>query len=148
MLNTRNFVVLGFDWGTKRIGVAVGNNVVNQATPLKTLLAKAGVPDWNLVAQLIKEWRPHTIVVGVPLDLDGKDLPTTEKAKAFCTQLKERFPILPLYPVDERLTTIEARQRLFDEGGYRKIQSAQVDSYAAKLIVEQWLFNESLSKET
>lgn len=131
-------VVLGFDWGSKRIGVAVGNDLLNQATPLKTLPAKAGVPDWNRVKQYIHEWKPKVLVVGVPLDIEGKSLPTTEKAKAFCQQLKERFE-LPVHPVDERLTTVEARQQLFDEGGYRKIQSSQVDSYAAKLIVEQWL---------
>ena len=141
---THNMLVLGFDWGSKRIGVAVGNNLLNQATPLKTIQAKAGVPDWKVIQQLINEWRPNIIVVGVPLDMDGKKLPTTKRAQAFCTQLKERFK-LPLYSVDERLTTIEARQRLFDEGGYRKIQSAQVDSYAAQLIVEQWLLSESNS---
>lgn len=143
MPSSQNTVVLGFDWGIKRIGVAVGNSLLNQATPLKTLSAKAGVPDWNLVKQLIQEWRPNVLVVGVPLDMEGKELPTTQKAKMFCEQLQKKSQ-LPLYPVDERLTTIEARQRLFEEGGYRRIQSAQVDSYAAKLIVEQWLMNECL----
>jgi putative Holliday junction resolvase len=146
MPNSLNTIVLGFDWGSKRIGVAVGNDLLNHATPLKTLAAKAGVPDWLIVSQLINEWRPHILVVGVPLDMDGKALPTTKRAEAFCSQLKERFK-LPLYSVDERLTTVEARQQLFDEGGYRKIQSAQVDSYAAKLIVEQWLLNKSYGGE-
>lgn len=146
MPSSLNTIVLGFDWGSKRIGVAVGNNILNQARPLKTLAAKAGVPNWQLVEQLINEWRPHILVVGVPLDMDGKELPTTKRAQAFCVQLQERFK-LPLYSVDERLTTVEARQQLFDEGGYRKIQSTQVDSYAAKLIVEQWLLNKVIGCE-
>lgn len=133
-------VILGFDWGMKRIGVAVGNALLNQATPLKTLSAREGVPDWKCIEQLIREWKPEAFVVGVPLDMEGKNLTTTERAEKFCVLLHEKFQ-LPVYPVDERLTTVEARQQLFDEGGYRKIQSSQVDSYAAKLIVEQWLFD-------
>ena len=135
-------MILGFDWGAKRIGVAVGNALLNQATPLKTLSAREGIPDWKLIEHLIKEWKPEVLVVGVPLDMDGKNLTTTDRAKNFCAHLQEKFR-LPVQPVDERLTTVEARQQLFDEGGYRKIQSSQVDSYAAKLIVEQWLFDKT-----
>lgn len=136
-------IILGFDWGMKRIGVAVGNALLNQATPLKTLPARSGVPDWQLIKKLIQEWSPHACVVGVPMKLDGTNLYTTELAKKFCEALLQNFN-LPVYSVDERLTTVEARQQLFEEGGYRKIQSSEVDSYAAKLIVEQWLFENSL----
>jgi putative Holliday junction resolvase len=137
-----NLIVLGFDWGAKRIGVAVGNGLLQQASPLKTLAAKEGQPDWHLVKKLIQEWRPRALLVGLPLDIEGKELYTTQKAKNFQKQLQTKFE-LPVYLVDERLTTVEARQQLFDEGGYRRIQSAEVDSYAAKLIVEQWLIEQS-----
>ena len=135
-----NLVVLGFDWGSKRIGVAVGSDVLNQANPLKTLSAQGGMPDWNLVKAYIHEWHPHILVVGIPSDMEGKALSTTQRAKKFSDQLHARFQ-LPVYLVDERLTTVEARQQLFEIGGYSKIQKSQVDSYAANLIVEQWLLD-------
>ena len=139
--------VLGFDWGTKRIGVAVGNTLLNQANPLKTLAARNGVPDWKDVGQLIKEWHPEALIVGVPLDISGKELATTARAKAFGVLLEQKFQ-LSVHLVDERLTTVEARQQLFEEGGYRKIQSSQVDSYAAKLMIEQWLFEGAYVKKS
>lgn len=132
--------ILGFDWGLKRIGVAVGNSLLDTATPLKTLPANNGIPNWTSIETLIKSWKPHALIVGIPTKIDNSPLYTTELAEAFCEQLKTRFN-LPVHPVDERLTTVEARQQLFDRGGYRKIQSSDVDSYAAKLMVEQWFLS-------
>lgn len=135
--------VLGFDWGMKRIGVAVGNALLGQATPLKTLPAQSGIPDWLLIQTLIREWKPQAFIVGIPMKIDGSPLFTTNLAQQFCEALSGRFE-LPIYPVNESLTTVEARQQLFEEGGYRKLQSSEVDSYAAKLIVEQWLFEKNV----
>lgn len=137
-------MVLGLDWGMKRIGAAIGNSILGQATPLKTLAAQSGLPDWTIIEKWIKEWRLKAFVVGIPTKIDGQSLYTTELAQQFCTLLEQRFH-LPVYPVDERLTTVEARQQLFEEGGYRKIQSSEVDSYAAKLILEQWFFEQSVN---
>lgn len=139
-------MILGFDWGMKRIGTAIGNSILGQATPLKTLLAQSGLPDWNIIEKWIKEWRLKAFVVGVPTKIDGQSLYTTELAQQFCALLEQRFH-LPVYPVDERLTTVEARQQLFEEGGYRKIQSSEVDSYAARLILEQWFFEQALKNK-
>jgi putative holliday junction resolvase len=133
--------VLGFDWGMRRMGVAVGNSLLDEAKPLKTLLAHAGIPEWSLIQKMIQEWRPQAFIVGIPTKIDGKDLYTTNLAKQFCGTLTEKFH-LPVCPVDERLTTVEARQQLFEQGGYRKIQASEVDSYAAKLMVEQWFFEQ------
>jgi putative Holliday junction resolvase len=131
-------VFLGFDFGMKRIGVAVGQQITASARPLRTLHATQGVPDWHLIGQLIKEWQPQALLVGIPRKIDGKRQYTTKLANKFADSLHERFS-LPVHRVDERLTTVEARQQLFDEGGYRKLKSSEIDSYAAKLIVEQWL---------
>lgn len=139
-------MILGFDWGMKRIGTAIGNSILGQATPLKTLASQSGLPDWNIIEKWIKEWRLEAFVVGVPTKIDGESLYTTELAQQFCAQLEQRFH-LPVYPVDERLTTVEARQQLFEEGGYRKIQSTDVDSYAARLILEQWFFEQLLKNK-
>ena len=131
-------VFLGFDFGYKRIGVAVGQTLTASASPLSTLQARLGVPDWKLVQKLIDEWRPRALVVGIPTCIDGKEQYTTLAARGFAKQLQKRFH-LPVHACDERLTTVEARAYLFAEGGYRKIKQTQVDSIAACIILEQWM---------
>jgi putative Holliday junction resolvase len=135
--STDNQTLLGFDFGLKRIGVAVGQTVTETASVLSTLHAEKGEPNWQEVEKLLKEWKPHALVVGIPTNMDGTGQTITGAAKNFANALR-RFD-LPVYEVDERLTTKEARQQLFAEGGYRAIQAAQVDSVAAKLILESWL---------
>lgn len=133
-----NKVYLGFDFGYKRIGVAVGQSLTCTASPLQTLQAKFGVPEWDSVSKYIIQWRPNALIVGLPTCIDDKELYTTEAAKTFALELKKRFS-LPVHLVDERLSTIEARSRLFEKGGYRKIQKSEIDSIAACIILEQWL---------
>lgn len=131
-------VYLGFDFGYRRIGVAIGQAVTLSARPLPTLLAKEGIPDWNQIKKVIDQWKPQALIVGLPTHLDDSEQYTTPAARNFANELKQRFA-LPVHLVDERLTTVEARAQLFAEGGYRKIQGTQVDSIAACLILEQWL---------
>ena len=131
-------VYLGFDFGYKRIGVAVGQTVTHSAKPLNIIPAKEGVPDWQLVARIIDQWRPKALIVGPPTCIDGKEQYTTAAAKNFSIQLAERFA-LPVHLVDERLTTVEARAEMFAQGGYRKIKNSPIDSIAACIILEQWL---------
>jgi putative Holliday junction resolvase len=131
-------VYLGFDFGFKRIGVAVGQQLTCSANPLPTLMAHSGVPDWVKVQKLIDQWRPFAFIVGVPTCIDDSELYTTSAAKAFAKQLHKRFS-LPVHLVDERLSTVEARERLFTQGGYRKIKNTEIDGIAACIILEQWL---------
>ena len=131
-------VYLSFDFGYKRIGVAVGQQITSSARPLATVDAKLGVPNWDLVQKIINEWRPQALIVGLPTCIDDKELYTTAAARGFARQLRKRFS-LPVHLVDERLSTVEARAQLFAEGGYRKIKQSQVDSFAACIILEQWL---------
>lgn len=131
-------IFLGFDFGYKRIGVAVGQALTSSASPLSTLQAKQGQPNWDTVQQLIKEWEPSAMIVGLPTCVDGSELYTTPAARGFARQLRKRFA-LPVHLVDERFSTVEARSQLFAEGGYRKIKASQIDSYAACVILEQWL---------
>jgi putative Holliday junction resolvase len=130
--------LLGFDFGMKSIGVAVGQTITKSAKPLTTLKAKNGMPNWSLLAQLIGEWRPDALVVGIPYNMNGTDQPITQAAKEFAQNLQRRFS-LPIHLVDERLTTVEARARLFGEKGYRGMQKAAVDAKAAQLILESWM---------
>ncbi len=131
-------VYLGFDFGYKRIGVAVGQRLTESASPLTTLIAKQGIPNWDLIKNLINQWRPEALIVGLPTCIDNSELYTTEGARRFAQQLIKRFS-LPVHLVDERLSTVEARQQLFVQGGYRKLKSSEVDSIAACVILEQWL---------
>lgn len=135
---TSTGVYLGFDFGYKRIGVAVGQLVTCSAKPLKTIAAKEGVPDWREITKLIAEWRPKALVVGLPTCIDGQEQYTTVAAREFSEQLTGRFG-LPVHLVDERLTTVEARSEMFSQGGYRKIKNTAIDSVAACIILEQWL---------
>jgi putative holliday junction resolvase len=128
---------LGFDFGLKKIGLAVGQFVTFTAQPLGVIFAKEGVPDWKNVEKLIKEWRPQCLVVGLPKAVDGSPLSVTEKVEQFAEELK-RFR-LPVYLTDERMTTKEARSHLFESGGFKALKYGKVDSVAAAVILEQWM---------
>ena len=133
-----NAFYLGFDFGFKRIGVAVGQKFTCTANPEKMLPAHQGVPDWATVQKLIDNWKPAALIVGIPTCIDGKALYTTKAAKKFANELLVRFS-LPVHWVDERLSTKEARAQLFEQGGYRQLKNTSVDSIAACIILEQWL---------
>jgi len=129
---------LGFDFGLRRIGVATAQFVTCSASPLMTLLAQNGTPDWIKVDQLIKEWSPDILVVGYPLNMDGSVQHIAEAAKAFSQALAKRYS-KPVELFDERLTTIEARTRIFDRGGSRALKKTQIDAEAAAIILESWM---------
>lgn len=134
--------VLGFDFGTHSIGVAIGQSLTGTASPLAALKAKDGQPNWNLVAKLIAEWQPDTVVVGLPLNMDGTEQPLTDLARKFANRLHGRFGIQVVLQ-DERLTTVAAKEDLFGRGGYKQLQKGKVDSAAAQLIVEDY-FSQNL----
>ncbi len=133
-----NIVYLGFDFGYRRIGVAVGQTITASARPLTTLRANQGCPNWQEVTKLIQQWNPAELIVGLPTTINGKIQYTTEPAKQFAEQLHQIFG-LPVHLVDERLTTKEARSNIFEQGGYKQLKKSEVDAYAAALILEQWL---------
>lgn len=135
-------VLIAFDFGMKRIGMAIGQTITKTARPLITLSAKNGIPNWQTLAKLCTKWQPHAFVVGIPLNMDGTPQKITEHALAFAKELRERFQ-LPVYQVDERLTTKDARERIFAVGGYKALQDGQVDQVAAQLILQNWL-NENI----
>lgn len=137
-------IYLGFDFGYKRIGIAVGQMLTGSASPLSTLDAKLGVPNWDTIQKLVNQWTPLAMVVGLPTCIDDTEQYTTAGARGFARQLRKRFS-LPVHLVDERLTTVEARAHLFAKGGYRKIKNTEVDSIAACIILEQWLQESSTS---
>lgn len=132
-------IILAFDYGKKRIGVAVGQTITRTASTYPVLPAgKDGMPDWQAVKQLLANWNISDIIVGVPLNMDGSEQPMTEAARLFCAQLRERFH-LPVHEIDERLSTKSVREDLFQSGGFRAIKNARIDSMSAQLLLEQWM---------
>ncbi|WNN43642.1 MULTISPECIES: Holliday junction resolvase RuvX [Winslowiella] len=132
--------LLSFDFGTKSIGVAVGQQLTGTARPLTAIKAQDGIPDWNLIERLLKEWQPDRLVVGLPLNMDGTEQPLTARARKFANRLHGRFGIqVELH--DERLSTVEARADLFARGGFRALNKGSVDSLSAVIILESWFEN-------
>ncbi|MDW3710886.1 MULTISPECIES: Holliday junction resolvase RuvX [Pseudomonas] len=131
-------LLLGFDYGTKQIGVAVGQAVTGQARELCVLKAQNGVPDWQKVEALLKEWQPDAIVVGLPLNMDGTPSDMSERAQKFARRLNGRFN-LPVFTHDERLTTFEAKGQRLAQGQRGSYRENPVDALAAALLLEGWL---------
>ena len=126
-------IVLGFDFGLARIGVAVGHEALGSARELAVVPARHGSPDWAQVAALLAEWRPDLLLVGLPLaEENGAETSMAASARRFARRLQGRFG-LDCALQDERLTTVAARSEQLARGG-----AGAVDSIAARLIVEDW----------
>jgi len=131
-------LVLGFDYGSQRIGVAVGQSVTGQARELCVIKARDGVPNWDEIAALLKEWQPDALVVGLPLNMDGSPAEITARAEKFARRLNGRFS-LPVHLHDERLSSVAAREERSTQGATRKTRDKPIDALAAALIVEGFL---------
>lgn len=127
---TKALTLICFDYGEKRIGVAVGQTITKTATPLETISSTNGKPDWNRISQLILQWRPQALVVGDPLTMEGTDQEVSIAASKFADELKKRFS-LAVYRADERLSSYEAKRRLKT--------TRNLDPVAAQTILETWL---------
>ena len=129
---------LAFDYGTQRIGVAVGNTVTGTASALDTVSVRNGQPDWPHITRLIKDWQPDALIVGKPLNMDDSENEITPLARRFGNQLHGRYH-LPVHHVDERLTSRAALSEM-REAGYNPARSRQeIDSYAARQILLGYL---------
>ncbi len=129
--------LLAFDFGTKSIGVAIGQRITGTARPLAALKAQDGTPDWAKIERLLAEWQPDEVIVGLPLNMDGSEQPLTARARKFANRLHGRFGVQVLLH-DERLSTVEARADLFSRGGFRALDKGSVDSASAVVILESW----------
>lgn len=126
---------LAFDYGQKRIGVAVGQDLTRTASALTTLKTRNNTPPWEEITDLIKTWQPQAFVVGLPYNKDGSEHAITQAARRFGNQLHGRYG-LPVHWVDERLTSSEA-ERILAERGVRS-KKEDVDKVAAQLILQSW----------
>lgn len=128
-------LIVGFDFGLRRIGVALGNTLTQQARPLTTLQAQQGIPNWTEVEQIFTEWQPDCLIVGAPYEREGgSNQHIFHCAKKFANRLHDKYK-LTVHFVDERYTSAEARHIS------RSSQKSKhgVDSIAAVLITEDWL---------
>lgn len=129
--------VLAFDFGTRRIGVAVGNSLVRVAHPLTTIAGEANAARFDRIAALVDEWRPAVLVVGRPVHADGREHEMTARAERFARQLEGRFG-LGVARVDERFTTVGADAELVAAGVRGSGRKAARDQVAAQLILQSW----------
>ncbi len=130
--------LLGFDYGLKNIGVAVGQELTQTASPLTVIKARDGIPNWDDIKALLTEWQPELLIVGLPLNMDGTEQEMTAAARKFGNRLNGRFQIAVEWQ-DERLSTFEALEQL---GIRSKLQSKNrddVDRISAQLILQSWL---------
>ena len=135
-------VYLGFDYGSKRIGVAVGDSLTRSARPLPALPG----PDWTAIGRLVAEWRPAALVVGLPLDEDGSEQAITGPARRFADELGKRLK-LPVHQADERYSSRAADDALREARSsgrmQRRVRKGDRDGQAARVILEQWLLENS-----
>ena len=123
--------IVAFDFGTKKIGVAVGQTATYTSSPLQVILNKDDKVNWNEINTLLNEWKPELIIIGKPLNMDGTDSEIMKQVERFYQKLKKIYDTNYEY-IDERLTTFEARQILEDTN------INNVDANAAKILIDNW----------
>ena len=124
-----NSIIMGFDFGLKRIGVAVGQKVTQTASGLTVVQACDGIPRWEYLDKIILDWQPEKFIVGLPLNMDGSKSEMSQKAHKFSRRMSSRYNIQSEM-FDERLTSFEAR---------KNEEKTHIDAIAARLILESWL---------
>jgi len=130
--------IIGFDFGQRRIGVAIGNNISKTAQALITIKSSTNNQTFEAIQKIMDEWRPVSIVVGVPFNVDGSEHKVTNLSKKFAKQLEQKYS-LPTHLIDERYTSIEANHELKDKKIDLKKKKLLIDQIAAKIILQSYL---------
>ncbi len=124
---------LAFDYGQKRLGVACGQTITRSAGPLEIIPVAGGI-DWCRIEQLIEEWEPTGLIVGMPYTADGARAPHIKRIHHFISNMESRFQ-LPVFPVDEHLSSYTARD-LLSQSTHRKVRA--LDDAAAAVVLQTW----------
>ena len=127
---------MSFDYGTEKIGIAIGQSISSIAEPLTIIRAKDGIPNWSQITSLIESWRPNFFVVGLPYNLDGSDSKLLQRALKFAQRLNGRFNI-PTFGIDESLSSKAAAEK-FKAGNPKNSVRKEIDDVAAQIILETW----------
>ncbi len=138
--------LMSFDYGKKRIGIAMGQRITQSANGVTCISAKDGKPNWDELEKLVKEWQPDGFVVGLPLNMDGSESDMSKRANKFSKRLHGRFG-KPSFTIDERLSTFAAKQEAKAHGHKGHYKSDPVDELAAQLILQSWLDENPLPPE-
>ena len=137
-----SLTALCFDYGTKNIGVAYGQSLTATATELPSVKARDGVPNWADIQNLLNEWQPEKVVVGLPLNMDGSDSELSARARKFANRVHGRFGVaVEVY--DERLSTRAAKEEARERGHRGDYGDEPIDSIAARIILESWFQEQS-----
>jgi putative Holliday junction resolvase len=134
--------ILGFDFGLRRIGVAVGQFTTMTATSLETV-GHGKTPDWAVIDRLVREWKPALLLVGLPLDKNGDETDMSRTARKFGATLHDRYS-LDVSFADERLSSLAAESRFAElraQGSLKKKHARQLDAMAAQIILENWILS-------
>jgi putative Holliday junction resolvase len=138
-------LVLAFDFGHRRIGVACGDTLSRTAAPLRSVPAQRGEPRWELIDALLREWQPALLVVGLPYNVDGSESAMARTARGFAAALAHRYP-LEVQLIDERYSSSEAEARLKGARASglrrRRVVKTDVDAASACVILERWFSGE------
>ena len=124
-----NSIIMGFDFGIKRIGIAVGQKVTKTASCVAVVKALDGIPKWDYLDTIVLDWQPERFVVGLPINMDGSKSEMSKRAQKFSRRISGRYNINSEM-FDERLTSFEAREH---------DRKTHIDAIAAKIILESWL---------
>lgn len=132
-------LIIAFDYGTKNIGVAIGQKITGTATTvLDTIKVINGIPNWQKIKKILQEWNPYIAIIGLPLNMNGTEQKISIMARKFANKLNKKYKI-KIEMHDERLTTMEAKNKLFLIGGIRYLNKKKIDSTSASFILESWM---------
>ena len=134
--------IMAFDFGTQKMGIAIGQSTIESANPLPLFVMKDGIPDWNQLLKLVKEWQPNLFLVGLPLNMDDSESELSLRARKFARRLKHRLN-MPVWMVDERLSSREAREQIKSYQQQGRAKRVATDNVVACLLIESW-FNEQI----
>ena len=133
-------LIMAFDFGTQKTGMAVGSSLIESATPLPLFPMKDGIPNWDNLLKLVKQHQPNVFLVGLPLNMDDSESELSARARKFARRLRHKTNI-ETWMVDERLTTREARDELDHYQAQGRGKKLSADSLAATLFIESWYRN-------
>jgi putative Holliday junction resolvase len=136
-VSVRQHAVLAFDFGEQRIGVAVGEHLLANASPLTTIDSESNEVRFHLITQCIAEWQPKLLIVGLPLNLAGEETPISQLCRKFARRLNGRFN-LPVMLIDERFSSSEASEKLTQQGIQGRAKKKWLDQVAAATILQSY----------
>jgi putative Holliday junction resolvase len=139
--------LMGFDYGKKRTGLAMGQRLLQSANGIGFVNATDGKPNWEQLDALVKEWQPDAFVIGLPLNMDGSESDMSKRANKFSKRLHGRYG-KPSFTIDERLSTFAAKEEAKSRGHKGHYKSDPVDALAAQFILETWLNQYPLDKSS